>query len=658
PLVKLLMGAANILWITNLLWTVMGSSNDPYWFEEQNKASVFADLSPQEISSVQNFLMEKKNLNLVLVQETIDQNVILMIELKVPPKKQVLNFLDNNGPMPQREAKVVILFGDQANPNVTELIVGPLPNPRYYRPYIYQRKKEINFESRPLTKKELEEIDKKVFEITTDFDYILLETSGFSFHNCSDRCLAYNSIAPQGLKSGERRTWFQIMRSLDGFYLHPIGIEFLLNFHSLNPKDWLIEIIFYNGQYFDGVDDFITKYNRKAVRKFRLPPYENNFSTYIPRGHYKTSTNIHGPSICENEGKRYKVVGNYVAYTGWSFAYRIRTSAGIQLFDIKYNNERIVYELSLQEALAFYSGVTPCGSQTKYLDSGWGMGSVSYEMVKGIDCPEYATFLDVYHFYDTNKPIQHKNALCIFELPTGIPLRRHHESDYEKFKFYGGVPNNVLVLRTISTVDNYDYIWDFIFYQNGVIETKVSATGYMQTTFFTPDGTPYGSRVNAGVLGNLHTHMVHYKVDLDIAGTENNFETVKLQYENISNPWSPGDFIVQKRMVHTQITTEKKAAFSFGDPFPSFLMFQNPLVKNKWGSPKTYRIQYNSNVNSVLPKGWKEENGVTWSRYVLAVTRQNESEVTSSSIYNQNDPWDPVVRFEDFIENNDNIIEK
>lgn len=42
-------------------------------------------------------------------------------------------------------------------------------------------------------------------------------------------------------------------------------------------------------------------------------------------------------------------------------------------------------------------------------------------------------------------------------------------------------------------------------------------------------------------------------------------------------------------------------------------------------------------------------------RYPLAVTKYRESELYSSSVYNQNDPWDPPVVFEEFLRNNENI---
>lgn len=43
-------------------------------------------------------------------------------------------------------------------------------------------------------------------------------------------------------------------------------------------------------------------------------------------------------------------------------------------------------------------------------------------------------------------------------------------------------------------------------------------------------------------------------------------------------------------------------------------------------------------------------------RYPLAVTRHKDSEATSSSIYTQNDPWEPAVSFENYIRNNEDIV--
>ena len=108
------------------------------------------------------------------------------------------------------------------------------------------------------------------------------------------------------------------------------------------------------------------------------------------------------------------------------------------------------------------------------------MGQSSYEMVRGVDVPKTASCFDLVHMIGMEGPKTFLNAVCVFELNSGIPLRRHYDNNFMNgYKFYGGMANQVLILRTIATVYNYDYLFDFIFYQNGVIEVKMSASGYI-----------------------------------------------------------------------------------------------------------------------------------------------------------------------------------
>uniref|UniRef100_A0A8C5RWW3 Amine oxidase n=1 Tax=Laticauda laticaudata TaxID=8630 RepID=A0A8C5RWW3_LATLA len=284
------------------------------------------------------------------------------------------------------------------------------------------------------------------------------------------------------------------------------------------------------------------------------------------------------------------------------------------------------------------------------------MGSVNHELAPGIDCPETATFLDVHHHYDADGPVRYPRAICVFELPTGVPLRRHFDSDFRGGStFYAGLEGHALVLRTTSTVYNYDYIWDYLLYPNGVLEAKVHATGYVHTSFYTPEGAHYGTRLHAHLLGNVHTHLVHYKVDLDVAGTTNSFETLDVAFENISLPWQPSHRMVQPRLKREPRLRERQSTFPVGKSLPRYFLISNPGRKNRWDQPRSYRLQLNSHAGLVLPRHWKEENGVPWSRYHLAVTQRHENEGVSSSLYVQNDPWQPSVNFENFLRNDESI---
>ncbi|NXF41813.1 AOC1 oxidase, partial [Nyctibius bracteatus] len=594
-----------------------------------DKASIFADLSATELRAVRTFLLSRPELGLSPSRgEPLAKNTLFLVELLPPKKRAALRYLDQGGPRPRRQARAVVFFGGQAEPNVTEFAVGPLPRPSSYRPLRFKGGRAVPFASRPMTQLEYELLHGVLAQALEPLDRLLRDSTGFWYNNCSRRCLTFSDIAPRGLAPGERRSWLVLQRFVEGFFLHPVGLEVLVDHGDPDPERWAVRRLWYNGRYFSSPRELAESYERGTLAVARLPepPARQLFSSYEPRGHFATGTptDVHGAKVCEPQGRRYRLRGNLLEYGGWSLAFRLRSSAGLQLFDVRFDGERVAYEVSVQEAIAFYGGHTPAAMQTKYMDAGWGMGSVTYELARGVDCPETATYVDAHHLYDADGPVRFPHAICVFELPTGVPLRRHFDSDFQGgFHFYAGLEGHALVLRTTSTVYNYDYIWDFLLYPNGVMEAKVHATGFIHATFYTPQGRRYGSRVHSHLLGNLHTHLVHYKVDLDIAGTGNSFETMDVRFENISNPWSPGARPQVGGGCHSQGSLGRGGRWV-------------------WGSAPRSR-----GLGLILPP--------PPCRYHLAVTRHHENEPSSSSIYAQNDPWEPLVSFEGFLRNDEAI---
>ena len=412
---------------------------------------------------------------------------------------------------------------------------------------------------------------------------------------------------------------------------------------------------------FDSVEEFINAYETGNITKVNLPtPKGKNitFSSLKRRGTLQPSKPLREPELFEPDGNRYTSENNHIEYMGWSFDFRIRTTSGPQLFDIRFNGERIVYELSLQEPASFYSGYAPMQSYGNFLDSAWAMGA-NFELVKGVDCPKTATFFDVEYFIDSSHPGKRRNAVCIFEHNLAIPLRRHFENDFEgSYTFYGGMQGTGVVFRTISTPYNYDYIYDFIFYPNGVIETKLVTTGYLIGAFWTPEEDAYGNQVYKNIAGLLHDHIIHYKVDLDIVGRKNRFEMITSKIENISSLWFPNTRHIQKRLIRDLRKTEMDAAYKFNFKHPSYLNFYNSAEKNAQGVRRGYRVQLNGILHQLYPEDWEFTNGFSWSHYQLAVTKYKKTEERSSSIYNQHDLYNPVIDFKKFITDNESIVDE
>ncbi|XP_054849664.1 primary amine oxidase, lung isozyme-like [Eublepharis macularius] len=434
-------------------------------------------------------------------------NCIYSIVLQLPPKAEVLEFLDYQGREPTRQALAVVHFGNQEDPNVTEYVVGPLPKPTYHQDITVQKYGgKLPYYRRFFLRSEREEMVillSKEYPKAQNFMYRILDYNGSN--------LVGVPAVPPGFKSGDRKIWIGHCQKVSGFYLHPVGLDVEVDASSLNTSEWKVLNVFYNGQYFKGMDDLERQFNQGRVKvvKVKEAPLDGGYSSLKPR----VPPERPGPLQYEPRGPRYCIRNNQVTFMSWSFAFGMEVNRGPRIFDIRFEGERIVYELSVQDATALYGSNSPGAMITRYMDLSFALGKGTSTLTQGIDCPYLATYLDSHYFLDSSLPVTHKNSICIFEQNSGIPIRRHYDQLLRAF--YGGVVDSVLVFRSISTMGNYDYIWDFVFHQNGAVEVIVHATGYIQTSLFFGNASDFGNRVEELLLGTMHTHNIHYKADLD-----------------------------------------------------------------------------------------------------------------------------------------------
>lgn len=91
------------------------TSGDP------DNPSPFHDLTLAEYSRLYDFLSKQPQLNLPPPERTmINTSSLFIVDLLMPPKQDVLSFLDNQGTQPAREARVMLLRGDKTPPVVEE----------------------------------------------------------------------------------------------------------------------------------------------------------------------------------------------------------------------------------------------------------------------------------------------------------------------------------------------------------------------------------------------------------------------------------------------------------------------------------------------------------------------------------------------------------
>ncbi|RUS81337.1 hypothetical protein EGW08_010904, partial [Elysia chlorotica] len=224
-----------------------------------------------------------------------------------------------------------------------------------------------------------------------------------------------------------------------------------------------------------------------------------------------------------------------------------------------------------------------------YVDSGALSGLGTKALVPGADCPDSATLIPstVWNQHG-GEPGRYDAALCMFEINNAYPLRR--DLKYRKRNgFYGGMLDSVLTLRAILAVGSYDYVIDFIFHQNGVMETRLMSTGFIMGNVFRAVERQYGFRIEETLTANLHHHMFHLKVDLDVSGTSNRYETLNVEPMETKLCWDKSRDYAQTKFTTHLKRTEQEALYKYDFNHPKYHIVHNDARRNQWGEKRAFR---------------------------------------------------------------------
>jgi primary-amine oxidase len=282
-----------------------------------------------------------------------------------------------------------------------------------------------------------------------------------------------------------------------------------------------------------------------------------------------------------------------------------------------------------------------------FLDSGeyfmnTGLG-IPKPLQKGTDCPDYATYFSGTFFHDNGTPFIRPQLACLFERTLGDPAWRHWDDDG-----VSGRPGRELVFRSIAVVGNYDYILDWRFEQEGAITVAVGATGELEVKPVLDkmasetmssgimgkdaEGNPleFGHLVAPNTDGVDHDHFFSFRLDLDVDGTNNNFEVDKLVQYKLP-PTSPRKTIWA--MAPKTIATEGSAMQNISIEHPAMWRFVNPSVHNDLGYPTSFEIMPGLTGASLLSLDDWPQKRAGFSDHQLWVTPYDPKERYAAGIY-------------------------
>ncbi|KAI0659027.1 amine oxidase catalytic domain-containing protein [Cubamyces menziesii] len=634
------------------------------------KINPWASLTISETVSISEWLADPaRSLNLTRGDKAVlSDDFVYHIEAFRPAKKDALayvDFPDTFGP-PERFARVTIHHGAAAEPYVMDYLVGPLPvgektkmralTEIYHRP-------SIPYNARGFTT--LGELTPLLAQLMPPLADVTEDLFGGSARGLPNDTLVGAIMAPLSFDGSFRRGWVSWRRNTPGPWLHPVNFFQYVDFSGTDPSQWKLLKLVYNHQVFNSSEAFLAAYHDGTLK--RLPnrpdqdPAAGGWSTRKrPEASVARDLDyLPGPRSVSFAGLRFRVdrAAQYVSWMGWGMYLGFDRDMGLSLWDIRFRNERIIYELAPQEAIAQYAGNDPMQTTTAWLDRFFGMGSAVRDMIPGYDCPHEAVYLPA-TTHNFEGSIVRSRAICIFEHDAARPITRH--TGYSEGEF-GATRGYQLVIRSISTVGNYDYLFDYIFQIDGTIEVRLSASGYLQGGYWEPAQEGYGTAIRETTMGSLHDHVINYKVDLDVAGTKNSLLFTSTAQETITQPWFEDDWgseVIQQKISKTFIENEDDALLKFPPNFQGGYSLVNKDAKNRWGIPRGYAIHPGySPIHNTVVGSKRLLNNANWARYNLAVSKRKETERSSSCQWNLNLPGDPVVDFHKFF-NGENITQE
>ena len=355
------------------------------------------------------------------------------------------------------------------------------------------------------------------------------------------------------------------------------------------------------------------------------------------------------------DGPSFSIKDGEVSWQNWKFRFRLDPRVGPIVNLVTYNDgskdRSVMYEGGLAEMYVPYQDPEETWNSHVFLDAGeyfvnTGSGGIIKPLLAGVDCPAYATFFSGTFYHDNGTPYIRPQLACMFERVTGDPVWRHWDEDTYAVS---GRPTRELVFRTVATVGNYDYLFDWRFEQDASITVGVGATGVLEVKAVKdqradapqsasmvgtdPDGNKveFGQLIAPGLSAVDHDHYFSYRLDLDVDGVNNTLMVDKLVPYKLPENTMGRKWIWA--MKPEMLKKEGDAKLDVSVAHPAMWMFTNEGVKNSLGQNTSFAIMPGETGISLLPPDEWPQKRAGWSEHNLWVTPYDPTERFASGVY-------------------------
>ena len=348
--------------------------------------------------------------------------------------------------------------------------------------------------------------------------------------------------------------------------------------------------------------------------------------------------------ITQPEGPSYTVDGETVTWANWQFQVGFDAREGLILRQLSYQDgdERrpIIYRASIAEMVVPYGDPSPVRFWQNYFDTGeYLFGRFTNSLQLGCDCVGEITYFDAVLSDEVGNPQVISNGICMHEEDFGT-LWKHSDM------FTGS--NEVrrqrrLVISFFTTVGNYDYGFYWYLYLDGTIECEAKLTGVLFTSSYPEEGYAYASEVAPGLGAPYHQHLFSARLDMMVDGLANAVDEVDAVRLPISESNPHGGAFTKKA---TRISSESSAALTADATVGRAWHITNTEKTNYLGGATGYVLMPEANPTLMADPESSIAKRAAFTQNHLFVTKYDPAErYPASDFVHQNPGGDGLPRY-------------
>jgi primary-amine oxidase len=338
---------------------------------------------------------------------------------------------------------------------------------------------------------------------------------------------------------------------------------------------------------------------------------------------------VPGPIRVEQPlGPGFRLNGYAVEWQKWRFRVRPDQRVGMIISTVTYDDggktRPILYQGHLSEIFVPYMDPSFAWYARNFLDAGeFTFGGLSKPLIQGQDCPGNAVYFDALVATDKGRPRVVPKTICMFERATGDPAWRHWDEEGGEGSSESRARRD-LVVRTAAVLGNYDYVFDWIFQQNGSIQVAVGATGIAEVRMVaeqkarkdadyassegngaqsrgfatgTERADAWGRFVAPQIVAVNHDHYFNFRLDLDVDGAANNLLIDRLKIQTLPKDHPRRSVWVRDPMLARQ---EANAKLHIDHEHPALWRVLSSSRTNHVGYPTSYQLLPGKNCHPML----------------------------------------------------------